>query len=240
MNILTIDIGGTNVKLLATGQAEPRKFPSGPELGPHQLIAAVRSLTEDWEFDVVSIGYPGPVAHGQPQLEPRNLGTGWVGFDFAAAFERPVKIINDAALQALGSYEGGRMLFIGLGTGVGSTLIAGKAIVPLDLGQLYFHDGQILDDILSRRALDQLGKEKWTTIVCEAIAHLKHCFIVDYVMIGGGNAKKLKRLPPGARQGDNERAFLGGYRLWNMSATLTPATHPPGDEGPPRSDWKIV
>jgi hypothetical protein len=240
MKILVLDVGGKNVKMLATDQTEVRKFPSGRSLSAHAMVRAARALASDWEYDVISIGFPGPVVEGKPSLEPHNLGHGWVDCDFAAAFDKPVKVINDAAMQALGSYEGGRMLFLGLGTGVGSTLIVGKVIIPLDVGQLPFRN-RVFDDLLSRRALRRLGKTKWNDAVFEAVAILKHCFLVDYVMLGGGNVKKLRRVPPGARLGENSRAFLGGYRLWNMSATLTPASHPPeSDVEPPRSEWKLV
>lgn len=240
MQILVIDVGGSNVKLLASNQTDVRKFPSGAELTAKQMVKSARAHISDWEYDVVSIGFPGQVADGKPVFEPQNLGHGWVGFDFAAEFGKPVKLINDAAMQALGSYEGGRMLFLGLGTGLGSTLVAGRLILPLDLGQLPFHDKH-LDFFLSRRGLDRLGKEKWGEYVNEAVATLKHCFLADYVMLGGGNAKKLPKVPPGARLGDNQRAFLGGYRLWNMAASLTPPLHPDEDEDEsPRSDWKLA
>jgi hypothetical protein len=241
MKILVIDIGGTSAKLLVTNETEPRKFPTGPEMSAEQLAAAALAAAKDWDYDVVSIGFPGIVTEGKIALEPQNLGHGWIDFDFAARFDKPVKVINDAAMQALGSYEGGRMLFLGLGTGLGSTLIVGKLVIPLDLGQLPYKRS-ILDDYVSRRGLKRMGKTKWSAVIRDVAAFLKHSFMADYVMLGGGNAKKLTNVPPGCRLGDNQRAFLGGFRLWNMAATLTPTAHPPAEDEaePPRSDWKLV
>jgi polyphosphate glucokinase len=214
MKVLAIDVGGTNIKILASGQHEVRKFPSGPKLTAQQMVEEVIKAAADWEFDAVSIGYPGPVVHGGPALEPRNLGPGWVGFDFAAAFGRAVKVINDAAMQALGSYEGGRMLFLGLGTGLGSALILDGVVAPMELAHLPYRKKQTFEDYVGLRGLKQLGRKKWEQAVLDVVARLKAALVADYVVLGGGNVKKLKRLPEGARQGDNNNAFLGGFRLW--------------------------
>ena len=212
--ILAIDIGGTNVKVLATGQQEVRKFPSGSGLAPAQMVDGVQALTRDWEYEAVSIGYPGPVIDNKAILEPKNLASGWVGFDFAARFGKPVKLINDAAMQALGSYEGGRMLFLGLGTGLGSALIIERVIAPLELAHLPYKKGRTFEDYLGIRGLDRLGKKKWMKAVEDVVGRLKAALVADYVVLGGGNARKLESLPTGARLGDNSHAFQGGFRLW--------------------------
>jgi polyphosphate glucokinase len=218
MKVLVIDVGGTNVKILATGQAEVRKIPSGPQLTAQQMVADVQQAAQGWEYDVVSIGYPGPVVQDSPLLEPRNLGRGWVGFDFATEFGRPVKIINDAAMQALGSYEGGRMLFLGLGTGLGSALIINNVIAPLELAHLPYRKGRTFEDCVGLRGLRRLGKKKWRRAVEDVVARLKAALVADYVVLGGGNVKHLKHLPPGARLGANKNAFAGGFRLWEVRA----------------------
>jgi polyphosphate glucokinase len=218
MRVLVIDVGGTNIKLLATGRKEPRKFPSGPAMTARQMVEAVREATRDWEYEAVSMGYPGPVVKGKPLLEPHNLGPGWVGFDFAAAFGRPAKLINDAALQALGSYEGGRMLFLGLGTGLGSALISERVVTPLELAHLPYRKGRTFEDYLGVRGLKRLGKRRWRRAVADVVARLKAAVVADYVVLGGGNARKLKELPPGARLGSNDNAFRGGFRLWESYA----------------------
>jgi polyphosphate glucokinase len=215
-SILVIDVGGTKIKILAAGHTEPRKAPSGKEFTPAKLVETVRGLAHDWTYDAVSVGYPGLAGVQGPRSEPGNLGPGWVGFDYAAAFGKPVKLINDASMQALGSYEGGRMLFLGLGTGLGSTLIAGNVIVPLELGQLLFDKNRTLNDVLSRRGLERLGKTEWRNAVNRAITALMRAFVADYVVVGGGNAKNVKELPPGVRRGHNLTAFRGGMRLWNL------------------------
>jgi polyphosphate glucokinase len=214
MKVLVVDVGGTNVKILATGQEEVRRFPSGPSLTAKQMIEGVQHLGQGWEYDAVSIGFPGPVVHGHPLNEPKNLGLGWVGVDYAAAFGKPVKIINDAAMQALGSYEGGRMLFLGLGTGLGTTLIIEGVVAAMELGHLPYKKKQSFEDYVGTRGLERLGKKAWREAVEDVVARLKAALVVDYVVLGGGNAKKLKVLPPGTRLGDNRNAFLGGYRLW--------------------------
>lgn len=213
--ILTIDIGGTNVKVLATDQKESRKFPSGTALSPARMVEGVQEIARDWEFDVVSIGYPGPVIANKPMLEPKNLAAGWVGFDFAARFGKPVKMINDAAMQALGSYEGGRMLFLGLGTGLGSALIIERVIAPMELAHLPYKKDMTFEDYLGARGLERLGKKKWLKAVDDVVGRLKAALVADYVVLGGGNSRKLEALPPGARLGDNSHAFLGGFRLWD-------------------------
>ena len=216
MKILVVDIGGTNVKMLASGQREPRKFPSGPTLTPRQMAAGVKQAVQGWQYDAVSIGYPGPVRLGQPASEPHNLGKGWVAFNYRAAFGRPVKIINDAAMQALGSYEGGRMLFLGLGTGLGSTLIADGVIQPMELGHLPYRKGTF-EDYLGIRGLEKRGKKKWRAAVEDAVARLVAALQPDTVVLGGGNVKKLKALPPLSRAGVNANAFRGGFRLWEAT-----------------------
>jgi hypothetical protein len=215
-SILVIDIGGTKVKVLATGQTEPRKAPSGKEFTPSRLVETARELAKDWEYDAISIGYPGLIGAQGPRSEPGNLGPGWVGFDFAAAFGKPVKMVNDAAMQALGSYEGGRMLFLGLGTGLGSALIAGNVIVPLEVGRLPYDGERTLSDVLGRRGMERNGKGEWRKAVTRAVTALMGAFVADYVVIGGGNAKQVKELPPGARLGHNLTAFRGGIRLWSL------------------------
>jgi predicted NBD/HSP70 family sugar kinase len=214
MKILVIDVGGTNVKVLATGQTEMRKIPSGPEMTAEQMVKDVQEATKDWDYEAVSIGYPGPVVQGKPLLEPRNLGPGWVGFDLAAKFGKPVRVVNDAAMQALGSYEGGRMLFFGLGTGLGTAMIVNKVVVPLELAHLPYKKGRTFEDYVGIRGLNRMGKKKWHRAVEDVVARLKAALIADYVVIGGGNAKKLNLLPEGARLGENSNAFVGGYRLW--------------------------
>ncbi len=217
MNVLVVDIGGTNVKILAAGKEECRRFPSGPTLTPKQMVSGVKKLAEDWTYDAVSIGYPGVVLRGRIATEPRNLGKGWIGFDFRAAFGRPVKIINDAAMQALGSYKGGLMLFLGLGTGLGSALVAEGVVIPMELGHVPYKNGTY-EDYVGARGLKRLGKKKWQGHVANAVARLVEALHPDDVVLGGGNAKKLKDLPPGCRTGDNTNAFLGGFRLWEKTA----------------------
>jgi polyphosphate glucokinase len=216
VKILVVDIGGTNVKMLASGQREPRKFPSGPGMTPRLMAAGVKQVGQGWTYDAVSIGYPGPVRDGRPASEPHNLGRGWVAFNYRAAFGRPVKIINDAAMQALGSYEGGRMLFLGLGTGLGSTLIADGVVLPMELGHLPYRKGTF-EDYLGIRGLEQRGKKKWRTAVEDAVARLIAALQPDSVVLGGGNVKKLKALPPLCRAGVNANAFRGGFRLWEAT-----------------------
>ena len=214
--VLVVDIGGTGVKILASGQKERRKFPSGRDLTPDKMVAGVRRLAKGWEYDVVSIGYPGPVREGRPAVEPCNLARGWVGFDFPAAFGCPVKMINDAALQALGSYRRGTMLFLGLGTGLGAALVVGGTVVPLELGHLSIGK-KTFEDEIGLRGLEKLGRKKWQKRVEAATERFVSALLLDDVVLGGGNAKKLTRLPMGCRMGDNANAFLGGFRLWERA-----------------------
>jgi polyphosphate glucokinase len=213
---LVIDIGGTKVKFLASGQTEPRKMASGKSFTPGKLVERIRALTSDWTYEAISIGYPGLVGNLGPRSEAGNLGPGWVGFDFASAFERPVKICNDAALQAIGSYEGGRMLFLGLGTGLGSALIADHVIVSLELGQIASVNGQTFGNVVGRAGLKRLGKDVWRKEVDQMVTTFINAFVPDYTVIGGGNARKIKVLPPGTRLGNNLTAFRGGFRIWNL------------------------
>jgi polyphosphate glucokinase len=213
MNVLVVDIGGTHVKILATGQKAKREFPSGPTLTPQRMVAGVKKLAEDWKYDAVSIGYPGPVVRNRPLAEPHNLGRGWMGYDFKRAFNRPVKIVNDAAMQALGSYRRGKMLFLGLGTGLGSTMIADGIVEPMELGHLPYKKGTY-EDYVGVRGLKKRGKKKWRRSVADVIDRLVAALEPEDVVIGGGNAKKLKALPDGCRVGNNANAFRGGFRLW--------------------------
>jgi len=213
MTVLVVDVGGTHVKVLATGQRDERKFVSGPAMTAKQMDSGVRKLTGDWSYDVVSIGYPGPVLHGRPIAEAHNLGGGWVGFDFKKAFRRPVKVINDAAMQALGSYKAGKMLFLGLGTGLGSALIVDGIVEPMELSHLPYKKG-VFEDYVGERSLEKHGKRKWRRYVADVVARLIAAVEPDDVVLGGGNVKQLKEMPPRCRPGDNANAFLGGFRLW--------------------------
>ncbi|HWY70777.1 MAG TPA: ROK family protein [Terriglobales bacterium] len=212
--VLAIDIGGTNVKLLASGQKEMRKVPSGPTFTARDMVSKVKAAVKDWPYDVISIGYPGPVVQGRPISEPFNLSPGWVKFDFRKAFGKPVKVINDAAMQALGSYKKGRMLFLGLGTGLGSAMIVDGVLQPMELAHLPYKKGRTYEDYLGLRGLERLGQKKWQKNVFEAVAQLKQAVQADDVVLGGGNAKKLTALPAGVRLGSNDNAFLGGFRMW--------------------------
>jgi polyphosphate glucokinase len=221
MNILVIDIGGTNVKILATGETNPRKFPSGPEMTPEKMVSGVKKIAGKWKYDAVSIGYPGLVNQGQVASEPVNLGPGWVAYDFEAAFKCPVRILNDAAMQALGSYDGGEMLFIGLGTGLGSALVVGDVVVPIEMGHLCYKNGTY-EDYIGERGLKRLGKKRWRRHVEFGITRLVDALHPDDVVIGGGNAKKLKAVLPGCRKGNNANAFLGGFRMWEANGERKP------------------
>ncbi|MGE5301767.1 MAG: ROK family protein [Alphaproteobacteria bacterium] len=213
MNVLVIDIGGTHVKILATGENEHRKFASGRTLTPKRMVAGVKKLAKDWKYDAVSIGYPGPVVRNRPLAEPHNLGRGWLGFDFRATFKRPVRLLNDAAMQALGSYKEGKMLFLGLGTGLGSAMIVDGIIEPMELAHLPYRNGTY-EDYVGQRSLEKRGKKKWRRYVVDVIERLIAALEPDEVVLGGGNVKKLKALPKGCRAGDNANAFVGGFRLW--------------------------
>jgi len=239
--ILVIDLGGTQVKILATGETDVRKAPSGRSMTALQMVEVVRELAQGWDYEAVSLGYAGQVGPEGPRVDNGNLGPGWVGFDFAAAFGAPVKVINDAAMQAIGSYAGGRMLFIGLGTGVGSALVTQRSVLPLELGELRIRRKSTLNDYLGRAGLKRLGLRKWREAVADAVSFLKPAFLADYVMIGGGNAKELKEPPPWSRLGSNLCAFRGGYRLWGLE--LTPTLTPDGrQEESPAADreWRMV
>jgi polyphosphate glucokinase len=224
MNILVIDVGGTHVKVLATGQEVHREFASGATLTPKRMVATVRKLVADWKYDAISIGYPGPVIHNRPIAEPWNLGKGWVGFNFHAAFKRPVKVINDAAMQALGSYKRGKMLFLGLGTGLGSALIVDGAVEPMELAHLPYKKATF-EDYAGVRGVEKYGKKKWRRYVADIVERLIAALEPDEVVLGGGNVHKLKKLPPHCRAGDNANAFRGGFRLW-QSATDSPNPKP--------------
>jgi predicted NBD/HSP70 family sugar kinase len=212
--ILVLDVGGTNIKVQATGQKQPRKIPSGPDMTAKDMVRDVKAATRDWKYDRVSIGYPGPVTAGHPVREPVNLGGGWVGFNYKRALGCPVRIVNDAAMQALGSYHGGRMLFLGLGTGLGSAMIVDGILEPMELAHLPYKHGKTYEEYLGLKGLKRLGKKKWRKEVFKITEKLIAALQADYVVLGGGNAKKLKKLPPGARMGRNENAILGGFRLW--------------------------
>ncbi len=221
MKVLAVDVGGTHVKALATGQTEERKFVSGPKLTAAQMAAGVLKMTADWKYEAVSIGYPGPVLRDHPVAEPHNLAPGWVGFDFEAALKRPVKVINDAAMQALGSYKGGKMLFLGLGTGLGSTVVVDGIVEPMELGHLPYRK-KTYEDYVGLRGLERWGRTKWRRNVEDVVRRLIAALEPDDVVLGGGNLKELKQLPPGCRAGDNANAFLGGFRLWENAVVGRP------------------
>jgi polyphosphate glucokinase len=216
MNVLVVDVGGTHVKILATGQKESRKFPSGPKLTPKQMVAGVKKLAKDWKYNVVSIGYPGVVIGNRPVADPYNLGSGWAGFDFQTAFKRPVKVINDAAMQALGSYGDGKMLFLGLGTGLGSAMVVDGIVEPMELGHLPYRKCTF-EDYIGAAGRERLGQKKWEKAVRDVVARLIAALEPQDVVLGGGNVKNLKKLPPGCRAGDNANAFVGGFRLWQKT-----------------------
>jgi predicted NBD/HSP70 family sugar kinase len=213
--ILVIDVGGTHVKFRINGRGRIDQFSSGPKLGPERMVRKVLKRLAGVPYDAVSIGYPGLVFHGRIAGEPHNLGTGWTGFDFAAAFAKPVRIVNDAAMQAIGSYRGGRMLFLGLGTGLGASLIIDGVVEPTEIGHMPWRRGRTYEDYLGERGRRRLGTRAWRKAVAEVVAELCTALEADYVVLGGGNAARLKKLPKGARRGDNRNAFLGGVRLWH-------------------------
>jgi polyphosphate glucokinase len=231
MDVLVIDIGGSHVKIKASAGAEARRFPSGPDLTPEALLHRVGRMTADWTFDVISVGYPGAVHGAVPAAEPGNLGPGWVGFDFAAAFGKPVRLVNDAVMQALGGYDGGRMLFLGLGTGLGSALVTEHVVVPLELGSLRCGGGETIAARLGKQGLSR-GKEEWRRAVAETVTMLRAAFAADTVLLGGGNAKHVEPLPDGTRRGGNGDAFTGGVRLWEETVE-------PHDRRPPMV-WRVV
>jgi len=217
MRVLAIDVGGTHVKVLLSGEATPRKFESGPALTPTEMVKGVKQITKDWKYDAVSIGYPGPVMRDRPIVEPFNLGKGWVGFPYERSFGCPIKIINDAAMQALGSYKKGRMLFLGLGTGLGTAMVIDGIVEPMELGHLPYRRGTY-EDYVGLRGLKKRGKKKWRKSVADVVEKMSQALEPDEVVLGGGNVKLLKEMPPHCRPGDNFNAFLGGFRLWNVEA----------------------
>lgn len=232
MDVLVIDVGGSHVKFVASGKRKRRKFDSTPDMTPQVLVARVLDAVRDWAFDVVSLGYPGVVGPHGPVQEPGNLGTGWVGFDFASAFGKPVRVVNDAVMQALGGYEGGRMLFLGLGTGLGSALVSDHVVVPMELGNLRHVDGEPLGNRLGRRGLEAHGRKAWLDAVSDATCALRDALAADYVVLGGGNARRVTPLPDRTKLGPRDGAFIGGFRLWEE-------TIEPHDRTPPLI-WRVV
>jgi polyphosphate glucokinase len=229
MKILVIDVGGTHVKVLGDSRKGPLAIPSGPTMTAQKMVGEVRKLVGTWKYSAVSIGYPGPVVHGRPICEPHNLGRGWVGFNFRQAFGRPVRVINDAAMQALGSYAGGRMLFLGLGTGLGSALIVDGVLEPMELAHLPYKKGRTYEDYVGLTALKRERKKKWRRHVADIVEQLKTALQADYVVLGGGNSKLLKKFPHNTRLGNNSNAFLGGYRLWQRPNSFS--TRPTLEDG---------
>ena len=223
MKVLVIDVGGTHVKILASGERTPQKFVSGPKMTAKQMVSQVKELAAGWEYDAISIGYPGPVLHGRILHDPHNLAPGWVKFDFKAAFRCPVKVINDAAMQALGSYKGGSMLFLGLGTGLGSAMIVDGRVEPMELGHLPYRKA-IYEEYVGIRGLERFGKKKWCKYVADVVERLATALEPDDIVLGGGNVKQLQELPKGCREGDNANAFVGGFQLWMK--TENPSTMP--------------
>jgi polyphosphate glucokinase len=235
MNVLVIDVGGSHVKLALSGNADARRFDSAPDLSPTQLIQQVQTHTADWTYSVISLGIPALCGPHGPVAEPGNLGVGWNGFDFGKAFNRPVRVVNDAALQALGAYEGGRMLFVGLGTGLGSTLIVERVVIPLELGELHNLDGENREHFgirLGKQSLEKLGEARWKQLAISALCMFKDAFFADYVVIGGGHASLIDPLPKGVRRGGNDDAFTGGFRLWEENVE-------PHD-APPSTAFRVV
>jgi polyphosphate glucokinase len=232
VKVLVIDIGGSNVKLLASGQRAPRKLKSGEKLTPKHLARELPKLTKGWKYDVIALGYPGRVGPEGPEAEPGNLGRGWTGFDYQKAFKRPIRIVNDAALQALGAYEGGRMLFLGLGPGVGSAIVTDRVVVPLELGDLLWTGGTSLFGEIGKAACKRDGTKKWSRKVFEITDVLRKAMHADYVVLGGGNAKHVHPLPPHTRRGSNRDAFKGGFRLWEE-------TFEPHDREPKQNVWRV-
>lgn len=237
MKILVVDVGGHHVKLLASGETEVRAFVSGSRLSPQQMVRGTLDASRDWRYEAVSIGYPGPVLHGRPVREPHNLARGWVGFDFEAALGRPVKLVNDAAMQAIGSYEGGTMLFLGLGTGLGSALMVDGRVEAMELAHLPYRKGRSYEDHVGERGLERLGTKKWRKAVFDVVETLRAALRPDYVVLGGGNARKLdaQALPAEVRLGDNANAFVGGFRLWADAAQAPRAGPRAGRRNGPRA-----
>jgi polyphosphate glucokinase len=232
MQVLVIDVGGSHVKIAASGADDPRRFDSSPDLTPGRLVAAVQEQTSDWEYEVISLGYPGRVDRHGPVAEPGNLGNGWVGFDFETAFGVPVRIVNDAAMQALGAYDGGRMLFLGLGTGVGSTLITEHVVIPLELGAISYDDHENVGERLGRDGLEAHGEPAWLKSVHDVVFMLRDAMSAEYVVLGGGNAERVDPLPPQTRRGGNDDAFAGGFRIWEELVEPHDRT--------PEGVWRVV
>ena len=232
VQVLVIDIGGSHLKLALAGRQERALFDSSPDLTPVELIRRIRGEPEEWSYDVVSIGYPGRVDAGGPTHEPGNLGNGWVAFDFEGAFGKPVRIVNDAVMQALGAFDGGRMLFLGLGTGVGSALVTEHVIVPLELGELPYGPGETLMQSLGRQAFEERGEARWQQVIAEVVPSLQRALAADYVVLGGGMAGQVEPLPSRTRRGGNEDAVIGGERLWRE--IIEP------DDRKPSSFWRVV
>ena len=229
MNILVMDVGGNNVKMLFSGNDETRRFKSGPSLTPKRFLKGVKETTEGWDYEAITVGFPAPITDGKPTINPVNLGKGWAGFDFEAELGKPTRVINDAAMQALGSYEGGRMLFMGLGTGLGTAMVVDDSVLPLEMGQMPYMEGESFEYFVGTAGIKMLGKKQWEACVHDVTARLKAGLLADYIVLGGGNAKKLKELPPGTRLGKNQNAFVGGLRLWEGRAKIQ--QQQPGDDG---------
>ncbi|MEJ8815281.1 ROK family protein [Variovorax ureilyticus] len=218
MNVLVIDVGGSHIKILATGQTEARRMDSGPSITPSEMVEGVKAMAEGWSYDAVAIGYPGVVKNNRPVREPYNLGKGWVDFDFAGAFGRPIKIINDAAMQALGDFKNEKLLFLGLGTGLGTAMVLeGGTVLAMELAHLPYKDSTF-EDHVGEQALEHHGKKEWRKRVADVVERLVAALDPDDVVIGGGNVKHLDGLPPGCRAGENSNAFIGGFRLWEGAA----------------------
>ena len=232
MNVLVVDVGGSHVKLKTSVGGEPRRFESGKDLTPAALVERVLARAGDWPYDAVALGYPGAVANNRPSAEPGNLGPGWVGFDFQTAFGKPIRIVNDAVMQALGGYDGGRMLFLGLGTGLGSALVTEHVVIPLELGCLRYIDNETMFEWLGRAGLERRGEEEWARAVHDIAAMLREAFAADYIVLGGGNASRIDPLPEGVRRGGNDDAFEGGFRLWEQFVV-------PHDDNP-QPAWRVV
>jgi polyphosphate glucokinase len=235
LRILAIDLGGTHVKILLYGASASRAALTGPKMTPAAFVRTVRELARDWRYDAVALGFPGVVLHGRPAMEPHNLGRGWVGFHYSHAFGCPVRIVNDATMQAIGSYQGGRMLFLGLGTGLGSTLIIDGVVESTELAHLPYKKGRTYEDYVGERGLERLGHKKWRRAVADVCERLGAAFEVDYIVLGGGNARHLKQLPPHTRLGDNSNAFEGGFRMWldpHWTASTATAQHTPSRKRP--------
>jgi polyphosphate glucokinase len=219
-NILAIDVGGSHVKVMTSGVLKKREFSSGAQLSAKTMVKKVKDLTNDWSYDVISLGFPGPVLRNRPIAEPRNLGDGWAGFDFAKAFRRPARVVNDALMQALGSYEGGRMLFLGLGTGLGSAMIVDDVLEPMELGHLPYRKSKTFEDYVGAAGLKRLGKKKWQRMVADVVERLSAALQPEYIVLGGGNAEKVERLPRRTRRGRNNAAFIGGFKLWGQGTIV--------------------